>query len=261
MAFALLSSTRYDPFLKNLKWNNDKDGAGSPFLLLHYHIDRLRVAARRHGWSEAERVLSWHAFRSECHRSIRILLTESGALTATATPVKPFTSDPTSASFFKPDTDYHSLFGPPLRIQVDSQPTPSSIFTSTKTTNRAVYDTARTRAGVPPLSSTDSSIPPDPPPPSDVLLYNSENSITETSIYNVAFYRSNRWLTPPISTGCLPGVLRRWLLEQGRIYEADENLLTRESIVEGECVLLVNGVQGCQLGRITLQNSPSSGGL
>lgn len=178
-------------------------------------------------------------------------------LTATATPVKPFTSDPTSASFFKPDTDNHSLFGPPLRIQVDSEATPSSLFTATKTTNRAVYDTARTRAGVLPLPSTGSSS--DPPPPSDVLLYNSENLIMETSIYNVGFYRSNRWLTPPVSTGCLPGVLRRWLLEQGRIFEADENSLTRESIVEGECVLLMNGVQGCQLGKITLPNSPRLG--
>lgn len=158
-------------------------------------------------------------------------------------------SDPTSATFFKPDTDYPSLFGPPLRIQVDIEPTPSSIFTVTKTTNRAVYDAARARAGVPPLSST---IHPDPPLPSDVLLFNSQNMITETSIYNVAFYRSKRWLTPLVSTGCLPGVLRRWLLEQGRIFEDDENLLTKESIVEGECVLLLNGVQGCQLGRVTL---------
>jgi 4-amino-4-deoxychorismate lyase len=170
-------------------------------------------------------------------------------LTATAMPVMPFTSDPTSASFFKPDTDYHSLFGPPLRVQVDLEPTQSSIFTATKTTNRAVYDAARSRTGVPPLSPAVIS---DSSSPSDVLLYNSQNMITETSIYNVAFYRSQRWLTPPVSTGCLPGVLRRWLLEQGRIFEADENLLTRDSIVQGECVLLVNGVQGCQLGKIEL---------
>jgi hypothetical protein len=183
---------------------------------------------------------------------IRITLDESGALATTATSIKPFTSDPTSASFFKPDTDYHSLFGPPLKIHIDSEPTPTSIFTSTKTTNRSLYDAARVRAGVPPLSSTPPSTPTDPPPPSDVLLYNPKNQITETSIYNVAFYRSNRWLTPPAATGCLPGVLRRWLLEQGRIYEADESLLTRESITEGECVLLVNGVHGCQLGKLSL---------
>lgn len=88
--------------------------------------------------------------------------------------------------------------------------------------------------------------------PADVLLYNPLDQISETTIYNVAFYRSNRWQTPPVSSGCLPGVLRRWLLEQGRIYEADENLLTRESSQEGEYVLLFNGVHGCRLGRLAL---------
>lgn len=180
---------------------------------------------------------------------------ESGALTATASPVKPFTSDPTSAAFFKPDTDYHSLFGVPLRIHIDSEPTPSSVFTQTKTTCRTLYDEARIRALVPDPSATHT----DPTLPSDVLLYNSDNHISEASIYNVAFYRSKRWQTPPASTGCLPGVLRRWLLEQGRIYEADENLLTRESIVEGECVLLFNGVRGCTLGKLALP-TPSSDG-
>jgi len=272
MSFALISSTRYDPFLVNLKWNNDSEGP-YPFLLLQFHLDRLQNAAKVHGWEEAEKSLSWQALRGECHRAvqaypasgnlvalkIRIALDESGTLTATATSVRPFTSDPTSASFFKPDTDYHSLFGPPLKIHLDSEPTPTSIFTSTKTTNRAMYEKARVRAGVPPLSASPPAFV-DPPPPSDVLLYGLQNQITETSIYNVAFYRSNRWLTPPVSTGCLPGVLRRWLLEQGRIFEADENLLTKESITEGECVLLVNGVQGCQLGRVTLPTTPLSTG-
>src|SRR6266852_9215370 len=31
---------------------------------------------------------------------------------------------------------------------------------------------------------------------------------------NVAFFLHGRWVTPHESTGCLPGVVRRWLLEQ-----------------------------------------------
>lgn len=292
-SFELLSCTRFDPFLANLRWNHD-NSSGSPFFLLHYHLDRLKIAARQHGWTEPEKTLSWRALQIECNRvvepyksseepsackvrvsyrsiicdcnrdnltitQIRFVLAESGALTATATPVKPFTSDPTSASFFKPDTDYHSLYGPPIRICVDSEPTPNSKFTSTKTTNRSMYDAARTRGGVPPFSSTPSSNAGDTSPPDDILLFNPQHMITETSIYNVAFYRSNRWVTPPESSGCLPGVLRRWLLEQGRIYEAEENLLTRDSIIDGECVLLVNGVQGCQLGRIVFPPNQQAG--
>lgn len=60
-------------------------------------------------------------------------------------------------------------------------------------------------------------------------------------------------MTPPESSGCLPGVLRRWLLEQGRIKEAREGVLTRDSVVDGECVLLMNGVRGCELGRIVIR--------
>jgi 4-amino-4-deoxychorismate lyase len=71
MSFALLSSTRYDPFLKNLKWNNNNDGSGSSFLLLSYHLDRLRVAAKKHSWPDAVKALSWHALRSECSRVIQ----------------------------------------------------------------------------------------------------------------------------------------------------------------------------------------------
>ncbi|KAF7971528.1 hypothetical protein HWV62_20932 [Athelia sp. TMB] len=196
--------------------------------------------------------------RFELAPQIRLILAESGVLTATANQI-PLTlkSDPTSASFFKPDTDYPSLYGSPILIILDSEPTPSSRFTRTKTTNRAVYDAARARHGIaslPPAQlETFSYLPkPDPPVPGDVLLYNPQGNITETSVYNVAFYRANRWLTPPESSGCLPGVLRRWLLEQGRIAEAADGLLTRESIIDGECVLLMNGVRGCQLGRIVI---------
>lgn len=70
-SFALLSSTRFDPFLTNLKWNNDQNGASSPFLLLHYHLDRLQAAAKVHGWEEAHNALSFDPFQAECHRAVQ----------------------------------------------------------------------------------------------------------------------------------------------------------------------------------------------
>jgi 4-amino-4-deoxychorismate lyase len=167
---------------------------------------------------------------------IRILLARSGQLSATATPIRPFTTDPTSASFFNPESDESPTDA--LDVYLDTQPTPTSLFTSTKTTRREVYDEARSRAGITPSS--------------DVLLYNSNNLLTEASIYNVAIYRSSKWMTPSTSTGCLPGVFRRWLLEQRRIHEDIENSLTRDCVKQGEWVLLFNSVQGCRLGRIVL---------
>jgi hypothetical protein len=44
MSYALLASTRYDPFLMSCVWNNDPDGP-SPYLLLHYQADRLIASA------------------------------------------------------------------------------------------------------------------------------------------------------------------------------------------------------------------------
>lgn len=183
---------------------------------------------------------------------IRLILAESGVLTATAN-LLPWTlnSDPTSASFFKPDLDAPSLYGAPIPIILDSEPTPSSRFTRTKTTNRGMYDAARARHGINSLPSSHLDVL----SPGDVLLYNPQNMITETSVFNVAFYRSNRWMTPPESSGCLPGILRRWLLEQGRISEARDGILTRDSVEDGECVLLMNGVRGCQLGRVVIRPS------
>jgi branched-subunit amino acid aminotransferase/4-amino-4-deoxychorismate lyase len=157
-------------------------------------------------------------------------------------------SDPTAASLFNPVSDnIPPEMGSILPIHIDSQPTPTSIFTSTKTTQRTVYNDARARIGLPLGPSSASA-------ESDVLLYNPDYLITETSIFNVAFYRSSSWITPATTTGCLPGVFRRWLLEQGRVREADGHLLTKDSVKEGEWVLLFNGVQGCRLGRITCGN-------
>lgn len=128
-----------------------------------------------------------------------------------------------------------------MTLFVDTQPTPpSGLFTSTKTTERTVYNAARERVGLPPLSTD-----------ADVLLYNADEHITETSASNVAFYRSHIWVTPPLSSGCLPGVMRRWLLQHKRIREAEPGELTKATQRPGDWVLVFNSVRGCRLGRIT----------
>ncbi|KAF9469789.1 aminotransferase [Collybia nuda] len=255
-SYELLSSTRVDTLLPTLGWNNDHAGPSS-FILLPYHLDRLRDAAEQHGWTHARRTLTYDAIKSACQVAladrddqtasdafkVRITLAESGTLSVSLAPTSNFTADPTAAAFFSPISDNASLFGPVLPVYIDSEPTPTSLFTSTKTTHRTVYNDARLRVGL--------SLSPASFAASDVLLYNPQGLITETSIFNVAFHRSLQWVTPPASTGCLPGVLRRWLLEQGRIQEDKDKILTKDSVQEGDWVLLFNGVQGCRLGRIT----------
>ncbi len=156
--------------------------------------------------------------------------------------ISPLVADPLITSTF--DLSLESLlFGPIYNIYLDTQPCPTSIFTSTKTTERRVYEASRARR-------TKQTGPISDPRPDDILLYNDGGFVTESTISNVALYRGTKWLTPPASTGCLPGVFRRWLLELGRIHEDTTGQLRISSVKDGDWVLLFNGVVGCRLGRV-----------
>ncbi len=126
-------------------------------------------------------------------------------------------------------------------IYIDPESTSSSIFTSTKTTYRGSYNSARERLGLSPLPTPSSQH-------LDVLLHTPEGFVTETSIRNIAFHRGGKWVTPSAQSGCLPGVMRRLFLEQGRFVEGDVRI---KDVILGETVLTVNGVEGCCMGRIT----------
>ncbi|KAF8167339.1 aminotransferase [Crassisporium funariophilum] len=251
--YQLLSSTRFDPYLTSLSWNNDSDGP-SPFFLLPFHFDRLVAAAGTHSWLYAKSILRYHTFKTICldaiseqhHRGnlstafkIRITVSKDGRIVATASPLTSFTFDPTSVSLQHPSNFFEDEHV--LRLYMDKEPISPSVFTSTKTTFRDIYDQAKLRN----QSSLDSDTN-----GSDILLYDDEGYIMEATIFNVAIYRSSKWLTPSSAFGCLPGVMRRWLLENGRIVEDKQQIFTKDSIQNGEWVLLFNGVQGCRPGKI-----------
>ena len=63
-SYQLLTSTRYDPFLATLSWNNDHDGPCS-FFLLPYHFDRLTSAAKTHKWDHTA-MFSYDSLKSTC---------------------------------------------------------------------------------------------------------------------------------------------------------------------------------------------------
>jgi branched-chain amino acid aminotransferase len=47
----------------------------------------------------------------------------------------------------------------------------------------------------------------------DSVLFNEKNEITETAVANLVFFISGEWVTPPISSGILPGVVRAIAIE------------------------------------------------
>ncbi|KAF8973396.1 hypothetical protein BGZ46_009935 [Entomortierella lignicola] len=120
-------------------------------------------------------------------------------------------------------------------IVLDTEPTPNdNIFLRHKTTERSVYDDARSRRALI-LFSTDYDYvcvglgplgaPRSPDEPFDVIMYNQYNEITETTIANIAIEVESsdsgnlEWITPPLSSGLLAGTMRQNLLENGELRE------------------------------------------
>ena len=74
-----------------------------------------------------------------------------------------------------------------------------------------------------------------------MLLWNERGELTEFTRGNLVVEIDGRRLTPPVSSGLLPGVLRAELLEAGEIEEA---VLRREDLGRASRLALINSVRG-----------------
>lgn len=261
--------------------------APTPYLLLPYHLQRLATAAEAFGWTSAEDALRGESgaamMRKEMDRAVkewdegtkgesdiplkvsdfvlllklirpqltapssrlqlRLLLDVTGRLTVEAAPTPPLLVSNMFNNALATPTTLQTLSNVPrstfsfVTVHLDPIPTPPSPLTAFKTTSRDHYLASRLRVG---LGKGYTS-------PHEVLLFNRSDEATECSISNIAFWREGEWITPREEAGGLPGVMRRWLMEQGRW---KEGTVKRCEVVKGEWVLLSNGVKGCIIGRI-----------
>ncbi|MFN6134436.1 MAG: aminotransferase class IV [Synechococcaceae cyanobacterium] len=76
----------------------------------------------------------------------------------------------------------------------------------------------------------------------DALLASSAGGLCCASASNLLVRLDGRWCTPPLSSGCLPGILRGLALEQGL---AVERPLSPEDLGNAEAALLLNSL-GCR---------------
>ncbi|EGG07318.1 uncharacterized protein MELLADRAFT_71694 [Melampsora larici-populina 98AG31] len=197
--FELLTTMLYDP-------NQD------PSLpLLERHLNRLRNA---HQSLAIQLPQSWCATHEPCEPHLiqnKILTVAQGpiALRLRVT-VGPDNQVTIISSPFITQSRHSQL---PISV-IDDQPTKyETPFLLFKTTQRDLYDSVRSRHHV--------SLVNDGKQPFDVLMYNSDGQLTESTIANVAVKRpdSQTWITPATSCGLLPGVKREELLEKGEIQE------------------------------------------
>lgn len=75
----------------------------------------------------------------------------------------------------------------------------------------------------------------------DTLLVNSHGEFTEFTMGNVALQLDGEWVTPPLSCGLLPGVMRAELISQGRLRE---RVVHRDELPSVHGLALVNSVRG-----------------
>lgn len=77
----------------------------------------------------------------------------------------------------------------------------------------------------------------------DVILYNGNGQLTETTIYNLYLEIGGELYTPALHCGLLPGAYRQQLLDTGAATEA---VLTREDLRKSTRILVSNSVRGLQ---------------
>ena len=75
----------------------------------------------------------------------------------------------------------------------------------------------------------------------DILLWNERGEVTEFTRGNVVISLDGKLLTPSLTSGLLPGVLRAELLDQRIISEA---LVHRGDLAQAEDVWFINSVRG-----------------
>ena len=115
----------------------------------------------------------------------------------------------------------------PVRLRLANQPFEAahSEFVRYKTTRREHY-----AAYAPKTSGV-----------FDTVLWNAAGEITEGPFGNIAALVDGRWVTPPLSSGLLPGVGRALALHEGRVVEA---VLRVDDVPRVEAWAFVNSLRG-----------------
>ena len=116
----------------------------------------------------------------------------------------------------------------PVRLRLADQPFEAahSEFVRYKTTRRAHYAAFAPEPG--------SGV-------FDTVLWNEAGEITEGTFGNIAALVDGRWVTPPLSSGLLPGVGRALALREGRVVEA---VLRVDDVPRVEAWAFVNSLRG-----------------
>lgn len=181
--FDLIETMRFEPSQGIIRLDRHLERMKASARALDYEFDRH--AARNH--------LHGVTFRLESASKIRLLLSRSGAM-AIEIAAAPPPPDPSDAVW--------KVAIVPLGVA------PDDFRLSHKTSDRDFYDLPRAAAYA--ECGAD-----------EVVFAGADGYVTEGSFTSLFVKRGDRLLTPPLSRGLLPGILRQEYLETGRAVEAD----------------------------------------
>ncbi|KFC62224.1 aminodeoxychorismate synthase component I [Massilia sp. LC238] len=180
------------------------------------HLDRLAASCRYFGYpfdyGAARAALNEACLampHGQLHR-LRLAVATGGALTVQAAPITPL--------------------GEPVALLLAQESTHSGdVFLRHKTSVRSRYNAAWRAAEAQGAF--------------DALFFNERGELTEGGRSNVFLRFGSEWITPPLSSGLLPGVMRGVLL-RAPAWRASEQLITREMLAEADDIVVCNALRG-----------------
>lgn len=90
----------------------------------------------------------------------------------------------------------------------------------------------------------------------DMLFVNERGEVTEGGRSNVFVKRDGVWLTPPLSCGVLPGVMRGVLLDDPAL-GAKERVLTLDDVLNADELMICNALRGSVAARLIQGRAPA----
>ncbi len=184
---------------------------------LNMHLDRLESSATYFDFSfdrasiKSQITATTNQLPPEESHRVRLLLDSSGNTTLTSEKLS------------------RESEAPKISVRLSATSTSSTdIFLRHKTTNREQYNSDYTQARVDGFD--------------EVIYINERSEITEGAISNIFIQRNGRLLTPPLTSGVLPGIYRRHLLETNAT--AEEHVLKIQDLETAEAIFICNSVRG-----------------
>ncbi len=234
--------------IETMRW----DAATHDVPLLRYHMDRLAHSASVLGFSwdrdsVTQAVTNWQPSNQNADWRLRLLMDDQGVVTLSATSLNMENMENMENMDNMEGTEASR------RNEADAKPQPlaiclSSVRTSSshpryhhKTTDRGAYESAFTEA-----RTRDCY---------DGLLMNERGEVTEGAITNIFVRKGGKWVTPPLSSGLLPGVGRQVFMLQNAVRE---DVLKPSDLELAEEIIVTNAIIGARKARFVRGNHPST---